>query len=134
MRRAWHHLYHYGPSIYPNDFFITVSDDIAEVFHKSENAENTYRKKAKQGVLFAGCRPRFVVHILESEPSPIALYEQKMALYRAMEHRLKSNIEHIFQHMSIADIARIEGIEKSSVQYSIEQALKIISAYLNDNI
>lgn len=38
-------LREYYPSIYPNDFYITVSDDIAEVFRKSENTEKAYYKK-----------------------------------------------------------------------------------------
>lgn len=55
-------LREYYPSIYPNDFYITVSDDIAEVFRKSENTEKAYKKEeAKQSILFVGCRSQFGV-------------------------------------------------------------------------
>ena len=135
-------LRHYYPSIYPNDFFITVSDDIAEVFHKSENAEKAYFKKKKRNKAYYSldADPGLECHILGSEPSPMALYEQKyirMALYQAMEHLSEKQYRrlsaHLFQRMSISEIARAEGISKASIQDSIEQALRKIAKILAAN-
>ena len=135
-------LREYYPSIYPNDFYITVSDDIAEVFRKSENTEKAYYKKKKRNKAYYSldADPSLESHILGSEPSPMVLYEQKhlrMTLYQAMEHLSEKQYRrlsaHLFQRMSISEIAHAEGISKASIQNSIEQALRTISKILVAN-
>lgn len=91
-------LREYYPSIYPNDFYITVSDDIAEVFRKSENTEKAYYKKKKRNKAYYSldADPSLESHILGSEPSPMVLYEQKHLRWhfiRQWNTCLKSNIE-----------------------------------------
>ena len=61
----------------------------------------------------------------------MVLYEQKhlrMTLYQAMEHLSEKQYRrlsaHLFQRMSISEIAHAEGISKASIQDSIEQALE----------
>lgn len=122
--------------------YITVSDDIAEVFRKSENTEKAYYKKKKRNKAYYSldADPSLESHILGSEPSPMVLYEQKhlrMALYQAMEHLSEKQYRrlsaHLFQRMSISEIAHAEGISKASIQDSIEQALRTISKILVAN-
>lgn len=135
-------LRHYYPSLYSEDFFITVSDEISDIFYKSENSEKAYlqRRRRNKAYYSLDADPNLESHILGSEISPMILYEQKhlhMVLYQAMEHLSEKQYRrltaHLFQHMSIAEIAQAEGVSKASVQDSIEQALKAIAKNLAAN-
>lgn len=133
----------YYPSLYSEDYIITVPDEVEELFRTSQNAELAYqkRKKRNKATYSLDASPHLESYILHTEPSALALCEQKNlhdALHHAMnlltEKQYRRLSAHLFQHMSLAEIARTEGVSKSSVQYSIEQSLKIISSYLNDNL
>ena len=124
---------------YEYDFFLEVSDKLAELLKLlklKDHADREYRRfhKAYYSIdAYDGIEKDIILLVL----SPEEIYERKLSnqeLYAAInslpEKQAKRIYAHFFLGMSKAEIARIEGVNKSTVTRSIEQALKSMENFL----
>jgi RNA polymerase sigma-70 factor (ECF subfamily) len=124
---------------YEYDFFLEVSDKLAELLKllkRKDHADREYRRfhRAYYSIdADDGIEKDIILLVL----SPEEIYERKLSnqeLYAAInslpEKQAKRIYAHFFLGMSKAEIARIEGVNKSTVTRSIEQALKSMENFL----
>ncbi len=124
---------------YTADFFIEVADEIAELFKQFERKEHAdFERRRVHRAYYSldaedGIERDFILLVL----SPQEIYERKLSyqeLYAAInslpEKQAKRIYAHFFLDMSKAQIARIEGIDPSSVKESIERGLKRMEKFL----
>ena len=125
------------------DFFVEVTDEVADQlkqFNRKDHADHERRRVHKAYYSLDaddGIEKDIVLLVL----SPEEVYERKLSnqeLYAAInslpEKQAKRLYAHFFLDMSIAQIARIEGVGKSRVSHSINQALKNIEKLLKSNM
>ena len=74
-------------------------------------------------------------------PSPYELYERKISiqeLHTAISNLPDKQAKRVYAHfilgMSQADIAKVEGVSKMAVCYSIEKALKSMRKFLKNSL
>ncbi|HOJ11870.1 MAG TPA: sigma factor-like helix-turn-helix DNA-binding protein [Clostridiales bacterium] len=124
-------------------FFIEVTDKLAELlilFGRKDHADYKhcrvyrayYSLDANDGI-----EMDFTLLVM----SPEEIYERKLSrqeLYAAinslLEKQAKRIYAHFFLNMSKTEIARIEGVERSSVRNSIARGLKQMEKYLKNLI
>lgn len=124
---------------YDNDFYLEVSDKLAEllkIIKRKDHADYEYRRVHRAYYSLDsddGIERDVILLVL----SPEEIYERKLSnheLYTAVnslpENQAKRIYAHFFLGMSKAEIARIEGVNKSTVTRSIEQALKSMKNFL----
>lgn len=124
---------------YECDFFLEVSDKLAELLKllkRKDHADREYRRFHRAYYSLDaddGIEKDIILLVL----SPEEIYERKLnnqELYAAInslpEKQAKRIYAHFFLGMSKAEIARIEGVNKSTVTRSIEQALKSMENFL----
>lgn len=127
---------------YEYDFFLEVSDKLAELLKllkRKDHADREYRRFHRAYYSLDaddGIEKDIILLVL----SPEEIYERKLSnqeLYAAInslpEKQAKRIYAHFFLGMSKAEIARIEGVNKSTVTRSIEQALKSMENFLKKN-
>ena len=129
------------PLYYTEDYYIEVSDEVAEQIAKAERAEHAYRERTRVHKAYYSLDVGDGIEkdILFVQMSPQELYERKVSnaeLYAAInslpERQAKRIYAHFFQNMSMSKIARIEGVKRQAVQESICRGLKNISKILKN--
>lgn len=124
---------------YKSDFFVEVTDEIAELFKQFRRNEHAdYERRRVHRAYYSldagdGIERDVILLVL----SPQEIYERKLTnqeLYAAInslpEKQAKRIYAHFFLDMSKAQIARIEGVDPSSVKESIERGLKRMEKFL----
>lgn len=126
---------------YDNDYFIEVTDKLAELlilFGRRDHAD--YERCRVYRAYYSldandGIERDFTLLVM----SPEEIYERKLSrqeLYAAInslpEKQAKRIYAHFFLNISKTEIARIEGVERSSVRDSIERGLKQMEKYLKN--
>lgn len=124
---------------YQSDFFVEVPDEVAELFRQFNQKEHAdFERRRVHKAYYSldtddGMEKDFILLVL----SPQEIYERKISkqeLYASInnlpEKQAKRIYAHFFLGMSKAEIARIEGVSKSAVTHSIEQALKSMGNFL----
>lgn len=124
---------------YNNDFYLEITDKLAELFvllSRIEHAEYE-RRRANKAFYSLDANDGIEKDILLLVLSPEDLYEKKLSrqeLFAAVnslpEKQAKRIYAYFFLGMSKAEIARLEGVNKSTVTRSIEQALKSMEKFL----
>jgi len=124
---------------YKSDFFIEVTDEIAELFklfNRKEHADFERRRVYKAYYSLDagdGIEKDIILLVL----SPDEIYERKLSnqeLYAAInslpEKQAKRVYAYFFLEMSKAQIARIEGVGESTIRDSINRGLKNIEEFI----
>lgn len=124
---------------YEYDFYIEVTDKLAELlvlFNRKNHADNERRRVYRAYYSLDvddGIERDFTLLVMSAEE----IYQRKMSykeLYAAInslpEKQAKRIYAHFFIGMSKAEIARIEGVNKSTVARSIEKALRSMEKFL----
>lgn len=125
-----------------SDFFIEVTVEVAELLKQFSRKDHTdYERRRVHKAYYSldaddGIERDVVLLIL----SPEETYERKLSnqeLYAAInslpEKQAKRLYAYFFLDMSKAQIAKIEGVNKSRISRSIKQALKNIKVFLKTN-
>ena len=124
---------------YQSDLFIEVADEIAELFKQFERKEHAdfERRRVHKAYYSLDAGDGIERDVIFLVLSPQEIYERKLSyqeLYAAInslpEKQAKRIYAHFFLDMSKAQIARTEGVNKSQITRSIEQALKNIERYM----
>lgn len=124
---------------FKSDFFVEVTDEVAKrlkQFNRKDHADYERRRVYKAYYSLDaddGIEKDVVLVVL----SPEEIYERKLSnqeLYAAInslpEKQAKRVYAYFFLDMSKAQIASIEGVNKSQISRSINQALKNIEKFL----
>ena len=124
---------------FKSDFFVEVTDEVAKrlkQFNRKDHADYERRRVYKAYYSLDaddGIEKDVVLLVL----SPEEIYERKLSnqeLYAAInslpEKQAKRVYAYFFLDMSKAQIASIEGVNKSQISRSINQALKNIEKFL----
>ena len=124
---------------YNNDFYLEVTDKLAELLvllNRIEHAEYE-RRRVNKAYYSLDANDGIERDIILLVLSPEDIYEKKLSrqeLFAAVnslpEKQAKRIYAHFFLGMSKAEIARLEGVNKSTVMRSIEQALKSMEKFL----
>ncbi|RNC62857.1 MAG: hypothetical protein AWM53_01880 [Candidatus Dichloromethanomonas elyunquensis] len=125
-----------------SDIFVEVAaavEDLLKKFRKKDHAYHERRRVHKAYYSLdadSGIEKNVVLLVL----SPEEVHERKMSnqeLYAAInslpEKQAKRLYAHFFMDMSKAQIAKIEGVNKSRISRSINQALRNIEKFLKIN-
>ena len=128
-------------SFYEYDFFIEVTDKLAELLKllKRKNHADYERRRAHKAYYSLdtddGIEMDFALLVL----SPEEIYQRKInykELYASInslpDKQAKRIYAHFFLGMNKAEIARVEGVNKSTITRSIEQALKSMERFLKN--
>lgn len=126
---------------YEYDFFLEVTgklEELLKLLNRKNHAEYERRRVNRDYYSLDtndGIERDFTLLVL----SPEEIYERKLSnqeLYAAInslpEKQAKRVNAHFFLGMSKAEIARIEGVNKSTITRSIEQALKSMEKFLKN--
>lgn len=124
---------------FKSDFFVEVTDEVAKrlkQFNRKDHADYERRRVYKAYYSLDaddGIEKDVVLLVL----SPEEIYERKVSnqeLFAAInslpEKQAKRVYAYFFLDMSKAQIASIEGVNKSQITRSIDQALKNIEKFL----
>ena len=124
---------------YHSDFFVEVTDEIVEQleqFNRKEHADFE-RRRVHRAYYSLDAGDGVERDIILLVLSPQEIYERKLSnqeLYAAInslpEKQAKRIYAHFFLDMSKAQIARIEGVDPSSIKESIERGLKRMEKFL----
>ena len=124
---------------YHSDFFVEVTDEIVEQleqFNRKEHADFE-RRRVHRAYYSLDAGDGVERDIILLVLSPQGIYERKLSnqeLYAAInslpEKQAKRIYAHFFLDMSKAQIARIEGVDPSSIKESIERGLKRMEKFL----
>jgi len=126
---------------YQSDFFLEVTDKLAELLKllKRKDHADFERKRIHKAYYSLDAGDGIEKDIILLVLSPDEIYERKMnnqELYAAInslpEKQAKRVYAHFFLGMSKAEIARIEGVDQSSIRESIERGLKRIEKFLKN--
>ena len=128
---------------FKSDFFVEVTDEVAKrlkQFNRKDHADYERRRVYKAYYSLDaddGIEKDVVLLVL----SPEEIYERKVSnqeLFAAInslpEKQAKRVYAYFFLDMSKAQIARIEGVNKSQISRSINQALKNIEKFLKTHL
>lgn len=126
---------------YEYDFFLEVTDELAELLKllKRKNHADYERRRTHKAYYSLdtdnGIEIDFTLLVL----SPEEIYQQKMnykVLYASInslpDKQAKRIYAHFFLGMNKAEIARVEGVNKSTITRSIEQALRSMERFLKN--
>ncbi len=124
---------------YTGDEYIEVSDEVAEVFAGFMRSEKAHREKVRYHRAFYSLDAGDGIEndIVFISATPQEIYERKVTqaeIYAAINHLPEKQAKRIyaryFQDMSISQIAKIEGVDKSAVKRSVDRGLKQIENIL----
>ena len=128
-------------SLYDSDFFCEVPNEVAELlifYQKKEKAQREYIRyhKAYYSLDYSnGIENAVVSHVQSPEEMYMFTLAQQL-LYSAMneltDKQFKRVYAHFFLGMSYAKIARIQGVDKSTVRQSIKSALSHLKKKINN--
>ncbi len=126
-------LREFYPECYRNDYFVEVPDEVAELLillrrHEQSQRRRIYKHKAhysldsyeiveREAVLQTPSAEEVFAHLAEQEQ----LHNAMLALTQKQRSRLYA---HFFLNMSYTKIAEKEGVDVTSVQESVQRAIK----------
>jgi RNA polymerase sigma-70 factor, ECF subfamily len=128
---------------YQSDCFISVSDDVAGFLRKFEKTEHAAyeRRRAYKAYYSLDTDDGIEDDIIVIDLSPCELYERKATyreLYAAInclpDKQAKRIFAYYFLELSESQIARIEGVDQSTVAHSIKDGvsrLKILLKFVD---
>ena len=128
---------------YTSDYFITVSDDVAELFIEHARLEAAYqRRKYWNKAHYSLNRDDGIEHdALFVSVSPCEIYERKVTyeqLYAAIsslpDKQAKRIYAYFFLNMSKRTIAKSEGVDERAVRSSIKRGLKNLEKFLKKSL
>lgn len=128
---------------YTSDNFIDVPDEVYELLKEFDRKEAAYRLRTyRHKAYYSLDRNDGIEHeALFVSPSPYELYERKISiqeLHTAISNLPDKQAKRVYAHfilgMSQADIAKVEGVSKMAVCYSIEKALKSMRKFLKNSL
>ena len=129
------------PFYYTEDSYIEVSDEVAEQIKAADRYEHAYYERARvhKAYYSLDIGDGIEQHIIFKQMTPQEIYERKVTnaeIYAAInalpEKQAKRIYAHFFQGMSMAEIARIEGVRRQPVRISICRGLKNIAKILKN--
>lgn len=124
---------------YQSDFFLEVTDNLAELLKlmKRRDHADFERKRIHKAYCSLDTGDGIEKDIILLALSPEEIYQRKMSnqeLYAAInslpEKQAKRIYAYFFLGISKAEIARIEGVDHSSVRESIERGLISMEKFL----
>lgn len=129
------------PLYYTEDYYIEVSDEVAEQIKSADRAEHAYTERIRYHKAYysldAGDGIEKDAVFISKTPQEI--YEHKLSneeLYEAInklpDKQAKRIYARYFQNMSLTDIARVEHVDVAAVKRSIDRALKCIAKILKN--
>ena len=127
---------------YIQDQFIEVSEEVAEALRASRRREAAYAERVRYNKAFYSldCDDGIEYSVCLHEPTPQELLE-RVDLFVRLWNALNSLPEiqgrrvdaHLILGMSFRQIARKEGVSKSSVRDSVHCGLESMKKYLRKN-
>ncbi len=120
---------------FSGDEYIEVTDEIAEVFASFSRYEKAHAEKLRYHRAFYSLDADNGIEkeIVFLSATPQEIYERKVTqeeIYIAINQlpgkQAKRIYAHFFQDIPMAQIARMEGVDESSVRESIERGLRRI--------
>ena len=120
------------------DYFIEVTDEVAQVFLLADRQENnyhmrTYRHKAYYSL---DCGDGIENDALHTEPSPEEIFIYKVSLEQlreALDHLPPIQARRVYAHYILGlkkvDIARAEGVNSGGVCASVKKGVKNLRRY-----
>lgn len=126
---------------YVGNEYIEVSDEVAETLADFMRQEKAQKEKIRYHRAFYSLDAGDGIEnkVLFVSTSPDELYEKKLTqaeLYAAINHlpekQAKRIYAHFFQDTTIAQIARIEGVDESSVRETISRGLIKIEKFIKN--
>ena len=129
-------------SFYSQDCYIEVSEELADLFARMDQAEATHhRQVVRHKAYFSLDRADGIERdILFVSLSPEEIYERKVtreqlcaAITTLSDKQAKRIYAHYFLNISKAKIAKMEGVSKESVGESIRRGLRNIEHFLKES-
>ena len=126
---------------YTGEEYIEVSDEIAEVFKQFSKDEHRQKEKIRYHRAFYSLDAGDGIEndILFISATPQEFYERKLTqeeLYAAInqlpEKQAKRIYARYFQDMTVSQIAKIEGVDESSVRETITRGLIQVEKFLKN--
>ncbi len=126
---------------YSDNEYIDVPDEVAEAFTQFHKELERYRAKARYHRAFYSIDTDSGIdkHVLFVVATPDEIYEKKVSqedMYAAINQLTETQARRIyakfFLGMSVVQIAKIEGVNKNSVNESILRGLKKIEKILKN--
>ena len=128
---------------YTSDCFMQVSEEIADMFNEFDRKEAAYRLRTyRHKAYYSLDRDDGLEHeAVFVALSPHELYERKVTmqeLHAAITSLPDKQAKRVYAHfilgMTQTDIARVEGVSKMAVCYSIERALQTMEKFLKNRL
>lgn len=129
------------PMYYTEDYYIEVSDDVAQQIQADNRAEHAYIERVRYHKAYYSLDAGDGIEkeAVFTSKTPQEIYESKVSndeLYAAINQlplkQAKRIYARYFQNMSLTDIARDEHVDVSAIKRSIDQALKRIAKILKN--
>ena len=126
---------------YTEDYYIEVSDDVAQQIQADNRAEHAYIERVRyyKAYYSLDAGDGIEKEAVFTSKTPQEIYESKVSndvLYAAINQLPSKQAKRIyaryFQNMSLTDIARDEHVDVSAIKRSIDQALKHIAKILKN--
>ena len=127
--------------LYQSDTYLLVPDEIAALLRQLDRQEhaNHERRRVHKAIYSLDINDGLEIVCSLAVQSPEEIFEQNMDrkdLYEAIlllpEKQMKRIYAHYFLGLGCSAIAKIEGVNKSVVSRSINQALKNLKRYLKN--
>lgn len=124
---------------YTCDCFIDVSKEVADLLKQEKAHEATYQRRVRRYKAYYSLDMDDGIEnsVLFTVQTPEELYERKLTmeqLYTALNHLPEKQRRRVdasfFMGMSQTEIAKAEGVDKSSVSESIERGLRSMEKFL----
>ena len=121
------------PDAYMSDYFVQVPDEIAEVFITFERMENAYKQRTyyHRAYFTLDCSDGIEQSVVFRSLTPEEIYERKLTreqLHAAISSLPDKQAKRIYAHyilgISRAEIAKAEGVGKSTVTLSIQRGMR----------
>ena len=118
--------------IYEQDYYIEISDELAELLIAAERAEESYKRKLRRYKAFYSLDRDDGIErdILFTAHSADEIYERNLtkdqlhaAISTLPDKQAKRIYAHFLLEMSISDIAKAEGVSWHSIDKSIRHGL-----------
>lgn len=129
------------PDAYISDCFVEVQDDIAAVFSSFDRMENAYKQRTyyHKAYYTLDCSDGIEHSVIFRSLSPEEIYERKMTreqLHAAISSLPDKQAKRIYAHyildISIAEIAKAEGVSRVAVNESIIRGMRVLSRVIKN--